>query len=173
MNKIFLGILLLIAGAALAADITRDGGTADWRCCTDKACTTIVVQKADSMRALIECGKLADADKVPRWIQSWPFKVTPSVVIVPPPPPPATTGSATLRWTPPTQNTDGSALTNLVGYTIVYGTSPTALTQTITLTTPSVSTYVVDKLAPGTWYFALYANAATQSAQSNIASKVL
>lgn len=38
---------------------------------------------------------------------------------------PATTvrGSATLSWTPPTKNTDGSRLTDLAGYKIYYGTS--------------------------------------------------
>ena len=32
-------------------------------------------------------------------------------------------GSATLSWTPPTENTDGSPLTNLSGFQIHYGTS--------------------------------------------------
>src|SRR5262245_53773176 len=31
------------------------------------------------------------------------------------------TGSVTLSWTPPTQNEDGSALTNLSGYEVRYG----------------------------------------------------
>lgn len=169
MNKILLGILLLVAGAANAADSTRDGGTADWMCCTDKACTTIIVQKADAVRAFIECQKLVDADKLPRWYRSNAFKVTPSVVTLP------VGGSVKLTWTPPTQNTDGSALTNLVGYTIVYGSSPTALSQTITLTTPSVSTYTVDNLAPGTWYFSLEAvNAeSVHSARTSPVNKVI
>ena len=33
------------------------------------------------------------------------------------------TGSATLSWTPPTTNTDGSSLTNLAGYKVYWGPS--------------------------------------------------
>src|SRR5690606_15160435 len=36
-------------------------------------------------------------------------------------------GSARLSWTPPTENLDGSALTDLAGYVIQYGNSPDAL----------------------------------------------
>ncbi len=32
-------------------------------------------------------------------------------------------GTATLSWTPPTQNTDGSPLTDLAGYRVYWGTS--------------------------------------------------
>src|SRR5499427_4741428 len=45
--------------------------------------------------------------------------------------PAATTGSATVSLSPPTQNTDGSPLTDLAGVTIYYGTSPTNLSQTV------------------------------------------
>lgn len=83
----------------------------------------------------------------------------------------AATGSVTLSWTPPTQNTDGTALTDLAGYRIVYGTAPTAPTQTISVP-GNVSTYVVDNLAPATYYFAVRAvnSAGTESANSSIAS---
>ena len=50
---------------------------------------------------------------------------------------PTTNGSATLSWTPPTQNTDGSTINNLAGFRIQYGTSASALTQTIEVTTPA------------------------------------
>lgn len=84
-------------------------------------------------------------------------------------------GEATLRWTAPTQNTDGSPLTNLAGYRIYYGTSSTQLTQTIQLANAGLTTYVVRDLAPGTWYFAVaaYNSAGVESALSNIASKVV
>jgi hypothetical protein len=80
---------------------------------------------------------------------------------------------AALSWMPPTQNVDGSPLTNLAGYRISYGTSATALTQTIQVASPSATSYVVSNLAPGTWYFAIrsYTSGGTESAQSNIASK--
>ena len=66
-------------------------------------------------------------------------------------------GGATLSWTPPTQNTDGTSLTNLAGYRIAYGTSSTALTQTVQVANPGVSSYTISNLSPGTYYFAVRA----------------
>lgn len=63
------------------------------------------------------------------------------------------TGSATLSWIPPTQNDDGSPLTNLAGYKIYYGLTPGAYSNQIAIDNPGITTYVVNNLAPGTWYF--------------------
>ncbi len=84
-------------------------------------------------------------------------------------------GAATLSWVPPTQNTDGSVLTNLSGYRIHYGTSASALNQTITLNNPGITTYVIENLAPATYYFALRSmtSAGAESAMSAIASKTI
>jgi hypothetical protein len=38
-------------------------------------------------------------------------------------------GTATLAWTAPTRNSDGSKITGLAGYYIYYGTSPSNLNQ--------------------------------------------
>jgi hypothetical protein len=83
-------------------------------------------------------------------------------------------GAATLSWTPPTQNTDGSALT-LSGYQIVYGRSADNLSQSTQVSNPSVSTYVVDNLTTGTWYFAVIAvsTTGTTSEQSSVVSKTI
>lgn len=82
-------------------------------------------------------------------------------------------GAATLSWTAPTRNTDGSSLTNLSGYRIYYGTSSGALTQTIQVSNASVSTYVVENLSPATYYFAVKAitSSGAESGLSNVASK--
>ena len=64
-------------------------------------------------------------------------------------------GNAALDWTAPTENTDGSVLTNLAGYNVHYGTSPSNLTQVIKVANPGLTSYVVDNLAAGTWYFAV------------------
>jgi hypothetical protein len=87
----------------------------------------------------------------------------------PPPPPPPATGSVTLDWTPPSENTDGTSLTNLSGYRIRYGTSASSLNQSISVSNPSVSAYVVENLNVGTWYFSVIAiNASgTESVGSN------
>jgi hypothetical protein len=64
-------------------------------------------------------------------------------------------GSATLSWQAPDQNIDGSALMNLTGYKIHYGTKPGNYTDVISVDTVGVTTYVVDNLPPGTYYFAI------------------
>jgi hypothetical protein len=86
-----------------------------------------------------------------------------------------TVSSVTLNWTPPTRNTDGSSLTNLAGYRIVYGKSAGALTSSVQIANPGISSYVVDNLASGTWYFALkvYTSSGTESALTNLATKTI
>ncbi|MET0657035.1 MAG: putative Ig domain-containing protein [Steroidobacteraceae bacterium] len=82
-------------------------------------------------------------------------------------------GNASLSWTPPTQNTDGSALTNLAGYRIYFGTSANAMTQVVQVANAGMTSYVLENLAPATYYFALkaYNSAGAESAQSNVVSK--
>ena len=84
-------------------------------------------------------------------------------------------GSATVSWSAPTQNTDGSALTNLAGFNIYYGTSATNLSQSVQIANPGLTTYALGNLAPATWYFAVnaYSAAGTESALSSIASKTI
>jgi hypothetical protein len=84
-------------------------------------------------------------------------------------------GSATLQWTPPTENSDGSSLTNLAGYRVHYGRSPTQLSQTVEITNSSLSTYVVENLSSGTWYFAVVTvnTGGTTSVLSNVAAKTI
>ena len=84
-------------------------------------------------------------------------------------------GGATLSWTPPTQNTDGTTLTNLAGYRIAYGTSSTALTSTIQVANPGLSSYTLSNLAPGTYYFAVraYTSSGTESGNSNVQTKIV
>ena len=88
---------------------------------------------------------------------------------------PATTGSAVLNLTAPTQNTNGSALTDLAGFRIYYGTSPSNLTQLAQLTGTTLTSYTVNSLASGTWYFGAkaYTTTGMESALSTIASKTI
>ena len=65
--------------------------------------------------------------------------------------------NVTLSWSAPTENTNGSALTNLAGYIIYYGTSASAMTQTIDINTVGMLTYVVENLSAGSWYFQIVA----------------
>jgi hypothetical protein len=85
------------------------------------------------------------------------------------------TGSATLSWTPPTLNEDGTPLTNLKGYRIYYGTNSSSLSTMIDIPNPGVTSAVVENLSPATWYFALkaYNTSNVESSLSNIASKTI
>jgi hypothetical protein len=84
-------------------------------------------------------------------------------------------GSATLSWTPPTQNSDGSSIGNLAGYRVMYGRTASNLDQTVIVDNPSVNRYMVENLSSGTWYFAVVAVNATgvTSELSNTASKTI
>ena len=85
------------------------------------------------------------------------------------------TGDAKLAWTAPTTNSNGTALTDLAGYYIHYGTNPGNLTNVINISNASASSYTVTGLTSGTWYFAIsaYTNTGLQSALSNVGSKTI
>jgi hypothetical protein len=87
----------------------------------------------------------------------------------------STVGAATLSWYAPTQNVDGTALTDLAGYNIYYGTSATAMTQKININTVGILTYVISNLSSGTWYFAITAvnSAGIESSPSEPVSKTI
>jgi hypothetical protein len=88
---------------------------------------------------------------------------------------PATANTASLSWTPPTANEDGSALVDLAGYTIVYGPSSTMLHQTIRVENPGIDRYTLDNLPAGTYFFGVkaFTTAGVESAVSNVVSKVV
>lgn len=88
---------------------------------------------------------------------------------------PGITGSALLTWAAPTVNTDGSPLTDLAGFRIAYGLSAGALNKSITVSSPTTTSFVVDNLSSGTWYFAItaYNTAGATSVNSTTASKTI
>lgn len=104
-----------------------------------------------------------------------PVGEAPAPAPSPPPPPPAVTaGGATLDWLPPTTTTDGAPLDALVGYRIYYGPDVTRMQETIEVLNPSVLTYVVENLSPGTYYFAVTAlTAHGESRRSNAGRKII
>lgn len=85
------------------------------------------------------------------------------------------TASVTLSWTPPTQNEDGSTLTNLAGFEVHYGQSQSNLDQSVQVTNPSVNSFVVDNLSAGTWFFAVRSvnGQGVTSQMSAVASKTV
>jgi hypothetical protein len=85
----------------------------------------------------------------------------------------AQVNSATLSWIAPTENEDGSPLSDLSGYTIHWGSSVSNLPNQDRIPNPGISTYVVSGLNCGTTYFAISAfnSEGLNSELSNIASK--
>lgn len=80
----------------------------------------------------------------------------------------------TVSWAPPQQNTDGSALTDLAGYRIYYGTSLTDLSTLIGVGI-NVTSYVITGLGTGTYYVAMTALNAqgVESARTAVVSKTV
>ena len=61
-------------------------------------------------------------------------------------------GSITLAWDAPTENTDESPLTDLAGYKIYYGTSPGLYSESVDV--GDVNQTTISNLPPGEWCFA-------------------
>lgn len=80
---------------------------------------------------------------------------TPAPAPSPEPTPQPTAGNATLSWTPPTTRSDGSTLTDLAGYRILYGRVSGVYDHVEEIHNPGISAYVVEDLESGTWYFAI------------------
>jgi len=87
----------------------------------------------------------------------------------------APTKSATVSWSPPTANTDGSPLTDLAGYQLYYGTASGQYSASLSLPSASMNSTVLQGLNSGTWYFSVRAvnSAGVQSNFSPEASAVL
>jgi Putative Ig domain len=86
-----------------------------------------------------------------------------------------TTGNATVNWVAPTQNTNGTALTDLAGLRIYYGSSPSSLNQMVQVASTTQTSTTISNLASGVWYFGgvAYTTAGTQSAMSSVVSATI
>jgi hypothetical protein len=62
-------------------------------------------------------------------------------------------GIASVSWTAPMENTDGSLLTDLAGFIVRYGTDAAALSSLISVTSPQATGARIENLDPGNWYF--------------------
>lgn len=83
------------------------------------------------------------------------------------------TGSATLSWVAPTENSANEPLEDLAGYKIYWGQSEGSYTNSVTINNPGITTFVLDQLAPANWYFVVTAfdSQGVESYFSNVASK--
>jgi hypothetical protein len=88
---------------------------------------------------------------------------------------PPASATATLSWTAPTENTDGTPITDLAGFRILYGTKPSELTKTITVEGAHARTLEISGLAEGTYFFAVvaYDSAGLDGDQSRLANQTI
>jgi hypothetical protein len=88
----------------------------------------------------------------------------------------AGTGSAKVTWVAPTENSNGTELTDLGGYYVHYGTDASELSEVVQISNSKTLSYEVTALATGkTWYFAVssYTSTGVQSSLSAVSSKSL
>ena len=80
-----------------------------------------------------------------------------------------------MSWVAPELNEDGSQLTDLAGFKVYYGTAIDAMDSVETIDNPSVTTYLVENLHAGTWFFKVRAfdTAGNESEDSEVGSKLL
>jgi hypothetical protein len=71
--------------------------------------------------------------------------------------PAAGASGVNLTWQAPTENSDGTPLTDLKGYKIHYGTQSQNYTGAISVSNPTLTTYLVSSLPAGKYYFAVTA----------------
>jgi hypothetical protein len=85
------------------------------------------------------------------------------------------TGSATLSWQAPTTRTDGSALTNLAGYRVRYGTASNSYPNVVTIPNGGLTSATIENLPPATWYFVVsaYDSQGMESANTSPVSKTI
>jgi hypothetical protein len=79
--------------------------------------------------------------------------------------------SVTLSWEPPTENTDGSPLLNLSGYKIHYGNASGDYSTTVPVNNPGITSYVIEGLGSGTYFFAVTA-LSSSGAESDASAEV-
>ena len=83
--------------------------------------------------------------------------------------------SITLNWLPPTESASGKPLRDLAGYKIYWGSKHGDYPNQVTIKSPGVASYVLERLAPGTYYIVLTAfnSRGEESGFSNVISNVL
>jgi hypothetical protein len=177
--------LLTIATALAACDgstggaATNNNASAASTAASNPNATPSTASTTGSAAGTIDSGS-ASSSTAPVTASSPPTPVTPAPSTTgtasgTSPAPPIATETVTLSWAAPTENTDGTVLTDLAGYSIYYGTSAATMTNMISIDSIGMLTYVVNDLSPGTWYFAVVAVSASgmESSPSKIVEQTI
>jgi hypothetical protein len=97
--------------------------------------------------------------------------------VAPPNPsaPPTASGTASLTWDAPVLNEDGSQLRDLAGFRVRWGRAPGQWEKSKVLTNPDLTTYTVEGLAGGEWFFTVIAfdYSGNESREADIVSTVI
>ena len=88
--------------------------------------------------------------------------------------PQPSTGSVSPGWTPPTEREDGSPIGTISSYRIYYSRNAAQLDQSVNVSA-GVTSYQIDNLEQGTWYFAITVTSSDglESAKSATVSKTI
>ncbi|MFZ9053985.1 MAG: fibronectin type III domain-containing protein, partial [Woeseiaceae bacterium] len=70
------------------------------------------------------------------------------------------------------ENADGTPLLDLAGYRIYFGTDPNNFSNTVELSNPGLTSYVVENLTADEWYFAATA-LNSKGIESSLSSPVM
>ena len=84
-----------------------------------------------------------------------------------------TTRSVQVTWQPPLTNTDGTALIDLKGYRIVYGTQPGVYTSSVSVNTTGLVNYTIDNLQTGKKYYFSMVAVNVSGAESDYSTEVV
>ena len=82
-------------------------------------------------------------------------------------------GVASLRWDLPLSKVNGEPLDDLAGYRILYGRNSEDLDNSVFISDPNATSYDVDSLGSGIWYFAVVAvsSSGLEGPPTTVASK--
>ena len=88
---------------------------------------------------------------------------------------PTNDGVAELSWSAPTQSENDEPLTDLAGYNIYCWADAGRYTNSIHVDNPSITSYVIQELEPGTYLCAISAvnEDGEESALSNVVAKTI
>jgi hypothetical protein len=88
---------------------------------------------------------------------------------------PVVYGNAALSWKAPVEDEYGYPLADLAGYRVMYGTSPTAMTQKLEVPSAAMTAVSIEDLSSGTYYFTVtaYTKSGLESAPSEVVYKTI